>query len=226
MLFSRRNSRRCICLCRMVTRTSCCCGCVAQLTGDSGVCLRSRNAMTADKNYFFFPFLLTNQQFFNENMFDFSLIKTSECNLDLLSSTLLSYRMNSDTHFASRMAPSGFHAALSGGYMYVAARFHSRLSASKLCWHVSALDGTVRTAVGSLLDSRIVSDQLSTLPLPLRDIAPSDSLRELELDPGPTPLRARRRDSEVQSRQRSQMVTLRHVSGWVSIPDEHSLAQC
>lgn len=78
-----KNRWRCICLCGMVTctsYTSYCCGCVAELPGESGACLGSRNAMTANKNstyssfsshqpaVFFFVFFFLKMRFISASL--------------------------------------------------------------------------------------------------------------------------------------------------------------
>lgn len=53
---------------------------MTKLTGQSGVCLGSQNAMTADKNSNDF----SSYYYYSHHQFHFSLIKTSESNLDSL----------------------------------------------------------------------------------------------------------------------------------------------
>lgn len=105
---------------------------------------------------------------FGENVFKFSLIKTSEGNLDPLKSPLkktsndLSFKINSDPHFTSRFCVHVIwfvqHFLISICMLcHMLCTSEQTLTLRPVhpqaCWHICALDGTVHLAVSNLPNS-------------------------------------------------------------------------
>lgn len=167
----------------------------------------------------FFVFFSSTSSFI-KSVFHFSLIKTSESNLDSWKVPLCFYP---DAHSTSRMVPSGLRTVLFCDCMYVCARL-LRVSTSLFCWQVYALDGTVHSAASQRGWSLIITSQHCCFSYD----ALSNSLRELQPDPSPTPSKPTGvTHSELAKVSHGDTAPCERLSkGFTQVPNEHPFAQC